>query len=72
MYTKAVPIIMILKNCGEKGEFVVLGTGEIKGTAIMKAPINNVSNEPSSDRAAMTVTPMERFIAVSSPENGAD
>jgi hypothetical protein len=61
MYMNAAPNIMILKNCGVKGEFVVLPAGAINGSAIMKAPINSVNNEPSSDRTAITVTPMERF-----------
>ena len=65
MYMSAAPNIMILKTCGEKGEFAVLPAGAINGSAIMKAPINNVSSEPSSDRIAMTVTPIERLKEVS-------
>jgi hypothetical protein len=52
---------MVLKNCGENGEFVVLGTGEKDGAAIMRPPVNSVNTEPSSDTIAMTVTPMERL-----------
>src|SRR6266446_8364135 len=63
MYTRPAINIIDLKAIGEPGIWLALDVGTSNGTNIMMMPSRSMIADPSRDKIAIIVTPIERFMA---------